>query len=262
MATIAHRLELDLDVFAGPFDLLLSLILREELDLLEVELAEIVLAYVDHLEAEGELDLEAATEFLVLIAALLELKSRLMLPGEEMLDELDGLAPAEAAEELLERMLQYARFRGAGGWVAQAHALGQAFLYRAAPLPPALRRVSVEIAERAYDPEVLGQAIGSLLRTPPPLDLRHMATPRVSVADRLAVLRRLLGRGRFSFDDAVEGADRVTVAVTLFALLELYKGGEAAWEQAEPFGPITVNRPEGDSLASSPGGEHRGAAVV
>jgi segregation and condensation protein A len=240
VATIAHRLELDLDVFAGPFDLLLSLILRDELDLLEVELAEIVIAYIDHLEAEGELDLEAATEFLVLIAALLELKSRLMLPGGEVLDELDELAPAEAAEELLERMLQYARFRGAGGWTAHTHAAGQAYLHRSAPLPAALRRVSVEVAERAYDPAVLGAAIGSLLRTPPPLDLRHMAAPRVSVTDRLAHLRALLGRGRFSFDDAVLGADRVTVAVTLFALLELYKSGEAAWEQEVPFGPITV----------------------
>ena len=261
MATVAHRLELDLDVFAGPFDLLLSLVLREELDLLEVELAEIVLAYVDHLEAEGELDLEAATEFLVLIAALLELKSRLMLPGEELPDDLDALAPAEAAEELLERLLQYARFRGAGGWMAAAHEAGQAYLHRTAPLPAALRRVSVEIAERAYDPAVLGAAIGSLLRTPPALDLRHIAFPRVSVAERLAHLRALLRHGRFSFDDAVEGADRVTVAVTLFALLELYKRGEAAWEQSEPFGPITVNRPEGDSLASSPDGERRGGVA-
>jgi segregation and condensation protein A len=240
VATIAHRLELDLDVFAGPFDLLLSLILRDELDLLEVELAEIVIAYIDHLESEGELDLEAATEFLVLIAALLELKSRLMLPGGEVLDELDELAPAEAAEELLGRMLRYARFRGAGGWTAHTHAAGQAYLHRSAPLPAALRRVSLEVAERAYDPAVLGQAIGGLLRTPPPLDLRHMAQPRVSVPERLAHLRALLSRGRFSFDDAVEGADRVTVAVTLFALLELYKSGEAAWEQEVPFGPITV----------------------
>ena len=240
MATIAHRLELDLDVFAGPFDLLLSLILRDELDLLEVELAEIVIAYIDHLEAEGELDLEAATEFLVLIAALLELKSRLMLPGGEVLDELDELAPAEAAEELLERMLQYARFSGAGGWTAHTHSAGQAYLHRSAPLPAALRRVSLEVAERAYDPAVLGQAIGGLLRTPPPLDLRHMAMPRVSVGERLSHLRALLSRGRFSFDDAVQGADRVTVAVTLFALLELYKNGEAAWEQEVPFGPITV----------------------
>ena len=86
------------------------------------------------------------------------------------------------------------------------------------------------------------QALGSLLRTPPPLDLRHMAMPRVTVSDRLALLRGLLRRrsGRFSFDEAVEDADRVTVAVTLFALLELYKNGEAAWEQEVPFGPITV----------------------
>ena len=122
------HLELDLDVFAGPFDLLLSLILREELDLLEVDLADVVITYVDHLEQREELDLEATTEFLVLIAALLELKSRLMLPGEE-LPELDELGPAEAAEELLERMLQYARFRGAGGHLAARHDDGQGFLY-------------------------------------------------------------------------------------------------------------------------------------
>src|SRR5688572_25938179 len=197
MPSAVHRLELDLDVFAGPFDLLLSLILREDVDLLEVELADIVVSYLDHLEASEQLDLESATEFLVLIAALLELKSRLMLPGEE-LEELDELAPAEAAEELLERMLQYARFRGAGGWVAAAHAAGQGHLHRVAPLPPALRRVSVEVAERAYDPEVLGQALGGLLRKPPPIDLQHLAAPRVSVAERLAHLRGLLRRGRFS----------------------------------------------------------------
>ncbi|TML27833.1 MAG: chromosome segregation protein ScpA, partial [Actinobacteria bacterium] len=61
----AAELELDLDVFAGPFDLLLTLILREEVDLMEVDLADVVLAYLDHLEGRGELDLEVATEFLV-----------------------------------------------------------------------------------------------------------------------------------------------------------------------------------------------------
>ena len=88
---------------------------------------------------------------------------------------------------------------------------------------------------------MLGQALGGLLRTPPPLDLRHLAVPRVTVAERLAHLRGLLRRGSFTFDDAVRDADRVTVAVTLFALLELYKRGEAGWEQDEPFGPITVH---------------------
>ena len=76
------ELEFDLDVFSGPFDLLLTLVLREEVDLRELSLAEVVVSYIDHLEATGELDLEATTEFIVLIAALLELKSRLLLPGE------------------------------------------------------------------------------------------------------------------------------------------------------------------------------------
>ena len=104
-------LELDLDVFAGPFDLLLTLVLREEVDLLEVELAEIVISYIDHLEQRGDLELDAATEFLVLIAALLELKSRLLLPGEEQ--EMIELDPGEAAGELLARLLDAHRYREA-----------------------------------------------------------------------------------------------------------------------------------------------------
>ena len=88
-------LQLDLDLFSGPFDLLLTLVLREEVDLLELSLADVVLAYLDHLEAQVTLDLEAATEFILLIAALLELKSRLMLGAEEE-QELD-LEPAISA---------------------------------------------------------------------------------------------------------------------------------------------------------------------
>ncbi len=105
------ELELDLDVFAGPFDLLLTLVLREEIDLLEVDLAEIVISYIDYLDQSEQLDLEATTEFLVLIAALLELKSRLMLPGDE-LEEIE-LDPGEAADELLARLLDAHRYRAA-----------------------------------------------------------------------------------------------------------------------------------------------------
>ncbi len=97
-----------------------------------MDLAEIVITYLDHLESTDQLDLESATEFLVLIAALLELKSRLMLPGEEV-EELDELAPAEAAEELIERMLQYARFRAAGAHLAKLQEHERGFLYRSAP---------------------------------------------------------------------------------------------------------------------------------
>ena len=80
---ILADLELDLDVFQGPFDLLLALVLREEIELAEVPIAEIVVAYVERAYDDGELDLESASEFLVLIAALLEIKVRLLFPGEE-----------------------------------------------------------------------------------------------------------------------------------------------------------------------------------
>ncbi len=231
-------LELDLDVFAGPFDLLLTLILREEVDLLEVDLAEVVIAYIDHLEQRGELDLEAATEFLVLIAALLELKSRLMLPGEES-EEIE-LDPGEAAEELLARLLDAHRYRAAATYLHESLAAQQGYRFRSAPLPRALRRASLKDAAAVYDPQLLAGAIGELLRLPEPVDVRHITVPKVTVAERLAHLRELLGRGSFKFDEAVARSDRVTVAVTLFALLELYKQGELTWTQDEPFGEITI----------------------
>jgi segregation and condensation protein A len=231
-------LELDLEVFSGPFDLLLTLVLREEVDLLEVSLADVVLAYLDHLEARGELDLDVATEFLVLIAALLELKSRLMLPRAD--DELLDFEPGEAVEELLARMLDARRYRHAAEHLAARLAGEAGIRYRSAPLPPELRRANLEHAGAVYDPRRLGRAMGGLLRVPEQLSLEHLTIPRVTTAERLAHLRTLLRRGATTFDEAVRGADRVTVAVTLFALLELYKQGEATWSQPEPFGEITI----------------------
>jgi segregation and condensation protein A len=232
-------LELDLDVFAGPFDLLLTLILREEVDLLEVDLAEIVIEYIDHLERRGELDLESATEFLVLIAALLELKSRLMLPGAE--EDPIELEPDEAAEELLARLLDAQRYRAVASELAERLAAQSGHRFRSAPLPPAIRRASLTDAVAVYDPRLLAGALGGLLVLPAPIDVRHLTIPKVSVAERLSHLRALLAQGRFSFEDAVQRADRVTIAVTLFALLELYKQGELTWSQDEPFGEITID---------------------
>jgi segregation and condensation protein A len=233
------ELELDLDTFSGPFDLLLTLVLREEVSLMDVNLGEVVIAYVEHLDQTGELDLEAATEFLVLIAALLELKSRLLLPQEE---EGLELGPEEAADELLARMLEYRRYRDAAAHLGGSFEHERPHLYRSAPLPAPLRQVSLEAATVAYDPEVLGEAIGGLLRTPPEPDVSHLR-PTVSLDRRLRVLRDLLGsRRRISFDDTFGREDRLTQAVTLFALLELYRRGEATWEQPEVLGPIEIVR--------------------
>ncbi len=244
-------LELDLDVFSGPFDLLLTLVLREEVDLLELALADVVLAYLDHLERRGDLDLETATEFIVLVAALLELKSRLMLSDEE--HELLDIEPEQAAEELLARMLDARRFRSAAAHLGELLAREHGVRFREAPAPASLRRTIIAPADGSHSPEILGESIGRLLLMPPSISVRHISTLRVSVAERLAHLRRLLQRGSFSFDEAVRGADRMTVAVTLFALLELYKRGEADWRQDESFGEIAVHGPahqaRGEALA-------------
>ena len=238
-------LDLDLDVFAGPFDLLMAVVLREEVSLLEVELAEVVVAYVEHLERSEELELDVATEFLVLIAALLELKSRLLLPGDE--EGLEEVTPEEAVEELLARMLEYRRYRDAAAMLERRFEEARGYLFRSAPLPPELRRVAIEAATAVYDPERLGAALGDLLATPPELNLDHIR-PTVSLEKRLRALRDALrGHGAIDFDEEFGGEDRLTQAVTLFALLELYRKGEATWEQSEAFGPIRIVRQEAEA---------------
>jgi segregation and condensation protein A len=240
MAVADLDLDLDLDVFAGPFDLLMAVVLREEVSLLDLQLGEVVVAYVEHLEREGELELEVATEFLVLIAALLELKSRLMLPRSE--DELDELKPEEAFEELIARMLEYRRYRDAAAVLAERFESQRGYLYRSAPLPPELRRVAVEAATAFYDPDQLGAALGDLLTEPPDVDTSHIR-PTVSLERRLRAVRdALLRRSDFDFDEEFGGEDRLTQAVTLFAMLELYRKGEVTWEQGECFGPIRVKK--------------------
>jgi segregation and condensation protein A len=234
------ELDLDLDIFAGPFDLLMAVVLREEVSLLELQLGDVVVSYIEHLEREGELELEVATEFLVLIAALLELKSRLMLPGPE--DELDDLSPEEAVEELLARMLEYRRYRDASAVLADRFESQRRYLYRSAPLPAELRRIAVEAATAVYDPDRLGSALGDLLTEPPEIDTSHIR-PTVSLERRLRALRDVLRRRTsFDFDDEFGQEDRLTQAVTVFGLLELYRKGEITWEQSEPFGPIRVRR--------------------
>ena len=237
-----RELELDLDVFAGPFDLLLAVVLREEISLLEVELGEVVVAYVEHLEREGELDLEVATEFLLLIAVLLELKSRLMLPGAE--EEIGEIGAEEAVEELLARMLEYRRYRDAAAMLTERFESERGYLYRSAPLPPELRRVALDAATAAYEPDQLAAALGDLLAVPPAPDTSHIR-PTVSLERRLRALRDVLSaHPRFDFDEQFGGQDRLTQAVTLFALLELYRKGEVTWDQRAAFGPITISRQE------------------
>ena len=250
--TSVSELDLDLDVFQGPFDLLLAVLLREEISLSEVPLGEIVISYVDHLGEAGDLDLEAVTEFLVLIAALCELKSRQLLPSEDGEHE---LGPQEAAEELLARMLEYRRYGEAATMLHERLEREGGVIYRSAPLPSELRRAALDAATQVYEPERIGVALGDLLSLPPAPDTRHIRST-VSLQRRLGVVRDLLrSRETLDFDDAFGSDDRFTQAVTLFALLELHRRGEATWTQRETFGRIEVRNARLPRTRSGGGGD-------
>jgi segregation and condensation protein A len=143
-------------------------------------------------------------------------------------------------------MLEYRRYRDAAAHLGGLFADGRRYLYRSAPLPPWLRRASLDAASQAYEARQLAEALGGLLRVPPPPDTSHIR-PTVSLERRLQILQALLSaRGSFEFDDVFADEDRLTQAVTLFALLEMHKRGEASWEQRELFGPIRISAAHGN----------------
>ena len=236
--TPVHELELDLDAFEGPFDLLLTLLLKEELEPAEIDMAAIVVAFVERLAERDELDLEACGEFLVLIAALLELKARALFPDEEA--ELAELEPEEAAEELARRLAEYRRMKEAAAWLSERLAGERDRFFRLGPAPLAPRP---ERKLAPQDPAQLATALRLLAVPPPEVSLAHMTLRFPPVSQFLerfrAVLRR---RRRFDFDAEVGALSRVDQAVAFLALLELRKAGEIALDQAAPFAPIRVSR--------------------
>jgi segregation and condensation protein A len=231
-----RELELDLDAFEGPFDLLLTLVLKEELELAEVDVAAIVLAFVDRLGPNG-LDLDACGEFLVLVAALLELKTRGLL-GEE--GDPDELTPEEAADELARRLAEYRRVKAGASWLGERLEREAERFFRVGPAPLATRP---PLAVGQGDSEALARAIRSLAMEPPPVSLAHLELRFPPVSRFLERFRTLLRRRtRFDFDAEVEPLSRLEQAVAFLALLELRKGGEIELAQASPFAPIRVAR--------------------
>src|SRR5215210_2184144 len=170
-ATPVGELELDLDAFEGPFDLLLSLVLRDELSLWEVDLAEIVVAFVERLAERDALDLDACGEFLVLFSALLELKARALFPAEEV--ELAELEPEEAAEELARRLAEYRRAKDAAAWLLDRLAERRDAFFRLGPAPLAPTVPEPRVAPQ--DAGKLAAALRALAVEPPAPSTAHMA---------------------------------------------------------------------------------------
>ena len=165
-AMVVRELELDLDAFEGPFDLLLTLVLKQELEPAEVDVAGIVLAFLERLAERDELDLDACGEFLVLVAALLELKARGLFTVED--GELDDLDAEEAAEELAQRLAEYRRIEAAAGWLAERleEEGGRYFRLGPAPLAP---RPPRQLAPQ--DPALLADVLRRLAADPPSVSL-------------------------------------------------------------------------------------------
>jgi segregation and condensation protein A len=234
-AVAVREFDLDLDSFEGPFDLLLTLVLREELELRDVDVAEIVSLFADRLLERETVDLEACGEFLVLVSSLLELKVRELFPDEVDFEELD---PDEAAEELAERLATYRRFKAAAGWLEERLVAESDRFFRLGPAP--LAPVPVRQLP-PQEPARLAEALRVLAVEPPEPSVRHMALrfPPVSLfLERFrAVLQR---RRRFDFDEETGGLSRTEQAVAFLALLELRKAGEVRIGQPGPFEPITV----------------------
>jgi segregation and condensation protein A len=232
-----RELELDLDAFEGPFDLLLTLVLKEEVPLVEVDVAGIVLAFVERLAEREQLDLDACGEFLVLVAALLELKARGLFDGE---GDLEDLEPEEAAEELARRLEEYRRIKGAAEWLGERLAAERDRFFRLGPAPLAPR------GERRIAPQdaaELAAVLRALAAEPPEVSLAHLELRFPPVSQFLERFRSVLTRrSRFDFDHEVVGLSRIEQAVAFLALLELRRAGEISIEQAAPFAPIRVAR--------------------
>jgi segregation and condensation protein A len=237
-------LQVDLDVFVGPFDLLVTLILRDEVDLWEVRVSHIVAEYVLRLAESEEFDLEATSHFIVLVTALLEMKSRRLLDaGNPFLDELEGLDEESAGEELLATLLRYARFKGAAARLGELFERHAGRLYRATPVPRRFLRGAS--AGPALPASALPHSLDVLLEEPPAPDASHITDIAVTLVAELRRLRALLlDEETFTFS-AVAPRDRVEKAVTFFALLELHNQGEVRLRQARPFAEITVSRTAG-----------------
>jgi segregation and condensation protein A len=240
VAVPVRELDLDLDAFEGPFDLLLTLVLKEELDLAEVDVAGIVVAFVERLAERDELDLEACGEFLVLVAALLELKARGLFPDEEA--ELSDLEPEEAAEELARRLAEYRRAKEAAAWLAERLEAESGRFFRLGPAPS----YGVWNPERRLapqEPAALAAALRLLAAEPPAVSLAHLELRFPPVSRFLERFRAVLRRRRvFDLDAEVEGMSRIEQAVAFLALLELRRANEVALEQSAPFAPIRVRR--------------------
>ena len=229
--------------FDGPFDLLLHLILREEVDIHEISLSNIVTAYLEEVSQMPTVDLDLATEFLLIAATLIELKTRRLLPGKDDGDLDEELALWEERDLLLARLLDCKTFKDVASVFSDLVSRADlSFPRMAGPeerfaslMPDLLEGVSPLRLQRAY--------LRAAAQKPPKvIGLEHVAPIRASVAEALVTVSdRLRIDGKTTFRRLVDGiTDRIEIVVRFLAILELFKQGRVDLGQVERFGEIEV----------------------
>ncbi len=245
--------EVSTPVYEGPFDLLLHLITKEQVDIYEVSLSRIVDAYLAEIERIQELDLEVATEFLLIAATLVELKLRRLLPGRDDVDIDDELGLLSERDLLIAKLLEYQTFREAAEHLRRCEAQASRSWPRTAgpgdefvDLTPDLlagvgpidvRNAYVAVIRRALAPPP----------TPPKVSLAHVHAPRITVAEVVEELASYLPRaGRTTLRILTTDRPLGDVVVFFLGLLELYKQGWVELDQPVPMGELAVHwQPDG-----------------
>jgi segregation and condensation protein A len=232
-----------LDNFTGPFDLLLTLISKREMDVTEVALSAVTDEFLAHLRRlDTDADLDQASGFIVVAATLLDLKVAGLLPQGELVDAED-VALLEARDLLFARLLQYRAFKQAAEWFAERSAAEAARHARSVRLEEKYRVTTPELVW-TLSPDDFA-ALATLALTPaevPTIGLDHLHAPLVSIREQAAVVVALLrGREFLTFRELVSGVEVKGVVVARFlALLELYRHGSISFEQVEPLGELSV----------------------
>ncbi len=234
-----------LDGFDGPFDLLLGLISKHELDITEVSLSLVTdefIAYLASLEGSGLVELDRASEFLVVAATLLDLKIASLLPQGEVVDAED-VALLEARDLLFARLLQYRAFKQASAWFRTRLAAEEARHPRAVPLEEKYRQSSPELVWSLSLEDFAAIAVLAFApREIPVVGLDHLHAPLVSIREQAAIVVSLLRTGGArSFRELIAGEpERGVIVARFLAILELYRRDAVSFAQAEPLGELRV----------------------
>lgn len=228
--------------FEGPFDLLLSLISRRQLDVTEVALSQVTDEFLSHISGAGGFDLEEVTEFLVVAATLLDLKTARLLPTADVEDEED-LALLEARDLLFARLLQYRAYKLAAAYLGElARTQGRSY-GRVAELEPRFASLLPDVLIDLSQQQFAQLAVAALTPKPvPTVSVEHVHAPQVSVSEQLAIVRvRLHQSGAATFRTLVaDCASTLQVVARFLALLELFRDGLVAFDQAAALAELRV----------------------